>query len=59
MELSRITHQLGKCDLEPKSGFPDSTGSHPVTEVKVKQNVVGEAMDCAHTERTRTVTQST
>ena len=22
-ELSRITHQLGKCDLEPKSGFPD------------------------------------
>ena len=28
-ELSRITHQLGKCDLEPKSGFPDATGSHP------------------------------
>ena len=25
-ELSRITHQLGKCDLEPKSGFPDATG---------------------------------
>ena len=21
-EPSRITHQLGKCDLEPKSGFP-------------------------------------
>ena len=30
-ELSRITHQLDKCDLEPKSGFPDATGSHPVT----------------------------
>ena len=37
-ELSRIigryiyiTHQLGKCDLEPKSGFPDATGSHLVT----------------------------
>ena len=29
-ELSRITHRLGKCDLEPKSGFPDATGSHPV-----------------------------
>ena len=29
-ELSCITHQLGKCDLEPKSGFPDATGSHPV-----------------------------
>ena len=28
-ELSRITHQLGKWDLEPKSGFPDATGSHP------------------------------
>ena len=30
-ELSRITHQLGKCDLEPKSRFPDATGSHPLT----------------------------
>ena len=30
-ELSRITHQLGKCDLEPKSGFPDATGSHPLS----------------------------
>ena len=29
-EPSRITHQLGKCDLELKSGFPDTTGSHPV-----------------------------
>ena len=27
---SRITHQLGKYDLEPKSVFPDATGSHPV-----------------------------
>ena len=27
---SRITHQLGKYDLEPKSVFPDATGSHPM-----------------------------
>ena len=27
---SRITHQLGKYDLEPKSVFPDATGSHPL-----------------------------
>ena len=31
-ELSRITHQLGKCDLEPKSGFPVTTGSRPVVQ---------------------------
>ena len=30
-QLSRITHQLGKCDLEPKSGFPDAMGSHPLS----------------------------
>ena len=30
-ELSRIIHQLGKCDMEPKSGFPDATGSHPLS----------------------------
>ena len=29
-EPSRITHQFDKCDLEPKSGFPDATGSHPL-----------------------------
>jgi hypothetical protein len=30
---SRITHQLGKCDLEPKSVFlADATpGSHPIS----------------------------
>jgi hypothetical protein len=29
-EPSRITHQLGKSDLKPKSTFPDATRSHPV-----------------------------
>ena len=24
-----IIHQLGKCDLKPKSEFPDAMGSHP------------------------------
>ena len=26
--IFRITHLLGKCDLKPKSGFPDAMGSH-------------------------------
>ena len=36
-EATRISHQLGKGDLEAKSGFPDAAGSHPISILAQKK----------------------